>query len=256
MAAFKQQEPPQVDPDNVLLWQGAGLNLLREGPTISLAQMDEHILDDGGEDETCHALMWILAKIAKFLKDESIPDSGDQRPGAWKDLRKLLDVWHEGLPILFRPYASMPLESDMGSIIGTPESRFDQLCFTVPMCGLALQLYHFAQILLLARYPIQSNVQDASRLRIFGQISQESRYHGRQICNIALGIRHCLALHHQMIEPLYLAGTCLAEAEDRSVVIDLLKDVQKGSGNQAAKRVQDLISIWGSEDGTNALLAS
>lgn len=74
--------------------------------------------------------------------------------------------------------------------------------FTVPMCAVALQLYHFVPILLLMNSPTEKSLDGASRLRLFRRVSQESEHHSRQICSIALGARNHVAEREQMIQPL------------------------------------------------------
>jgi hypothetical protein len=244
-AAYQQQTHTQVDPNNMILWKAAGLRFAVERPLISSSQMDNLMFDHRSEDDECRTLMWILAKATNFLSQKDRSRSTDHSPSTWNELRKLLETWHKSLSTFFQPYGSIPFGEVSETPDGSSKPKFDRLLFTVPMCAVALQLYHFAQILLLMNWPIESIEQGASRLRIFGEISRESRHHGQQICNIALGIRNCLPAYEQMIDPLYMAGICLEEDEDRRVVIGLLRDIEKDTGHLAAKRIQDLLSTWG-----------
>jgi hypothetical protein len=241
LAAYQQQSRTCVDPENMVLWKAAGLHPFVERPPTGIAQ--DGTFDRGREDIECRNLIWILAKITNFLSLQDLALSSDNHPGTWKELRRLLDLWYEGLPTLFQPYASVPLGKDADRSNGISASRFNRLLFTVPMCAVALQLYHFAQILLLTNWPL-GLIQSTGRLRMFSQISRESYHHGKQICNIALGMNNCRAAHGKMVEPLFMAGTCLEEEDDRTVVLDLLRDIQKDAGYSAARRVRDLLSAW------------
>lgn len=245
-AAHQHRTRTQVDPNNMILWKAAGLRVVGETPFSSSTQNGGMDFDHTREDDECRSLMWILTKITNFLNRKA-QSSSSQPSSTWSELRALLEMWYESLSTLFKPYASVPFGEPSETAVGGSKSRFEQFFFTAPMCAVALQLYHFAQLLLLMNWPVES-VQRASRLRLFGEISRESQHHGRQICNIALGIRDHLPAYELMIEPLYAAGICLEENEDRSIVIDLLGSMEKDTGNSARKRTRELLSTWGWED--------
>lgn len=114
------------------------------------------------------------------------------------------------------------------------------------MCAAALQLYHFAQILLLLKQPVDESDSRfmANRLRMFRKVSEESEHHSRQICGIALG-KPPPAVSRQMVHSLHLAGLCFEEKEDRFVVLELLGNIEKETGASTAQRVRELREAWG-----------
>jgi hypothetical protein len=114
------------------------------------------------------------------------------------------------------------------------------------MCAAALQLYHFAQILLLLNQPVDEHDarNPANRLRMFRKVAEESEHHSRQICGIALG-RPPPAVSRQMVHSLYLAGSCFEEKEDRAMVLELLDNISKETGAPTAHRARELKTQWG-----------
>jgi hypothetical protein len=256
LVAYQQKTYTQVDPDDMVLWKAAGLRLTTDRPVTSPVQMSNLTFEHSKGDDECRTLIWILAKTTNFLSGNDQSHSRNHYSSTWDELRKCLETWYENLPSLFQPYASVTFGELSEAADGSSKSRFDRHLFTVPMCAVALLLYHFARILLLMNWPIETIEQGASRLRMFSKISRESHHHGRQICNIALGIRNYLPAYEQMIEPLYVAGVCLDEDEDRLVVIGLLRDIEKNTGHLATERVRDLLSTWGWEDRSDTQLVS
>jgi hypothetical protein len=260
LAAYLQGSTTQLDTDNLTIWMAAGLQIDEKGTLLP-----EHALDEDGvvferctrtrhrEDVVCCALFWIVAKTVNFvapsrndnLNTASSPTStgrpATDRLAHWEELRSLLSRWHSALPFTFQPYAT---NADWNA--QEAEARFTSIHFTVPMCAAALQLYHFAQVLLLLNQPIETtgHVGLASRFRMFRDISEEAEYHSRQICGIALG-RPPSAVRRQMLQPLHVAGLCLEAAQDRNVVIEILRDIEKDTGCLTTHVVQDLQNQWG-----------
>jgi hypothetical protein len=239
IAAYLQNERTQIDPQDLGLWKAAGLRAVSTmsstSATISFPQFSVLNSSARREDEICRTLIWIVSKIMNFLAPKSEP----QDLSHWEELRELLSQWHQHLPPIFHPYASMPTDEKHSD--GSP--RFIRVFFNVPMCAAALQLYHFAQILLLTNRPLDG-MDVASRLKMFRNASEESNQHSRQICGIALG-RNSPAVSRQMVQSLYLAGICLEEDEDRSVVLRLLKNIQSDTGCPTIDRIESLQSAWG-----------
>ena len=117
------------------------------------------------------------------------------------------------------------------------------------VCAAALQLYHFARILLLLNKPIES--QDASmygggggRIKSYRSIPSEALKHAHQIVGIALGRPHP-AVRVEMLLPLYIAGMCLEADEERRVLLELLRAIEQDTGCSTEGRCVELMAEWG-----------
>lgn len=225
MAAFVRQSRMQVDPQDMSIWNAAGLQMMTSDSSMTRVR----------EDDICRTLVWIVSRVMNFLA----ANATEKTMPEWNELRNLLDQWYHSLPTLFRPYASVPV------VAGQPNLKphFMRELYSLPMCAAAFQFYHFAQILLLMNRPID-NKDGISRLQAFRKVSEEANNHSRQICAIALGRNHPAA-SRQMIYPLYIAGSCIEEDEDRLVVLKLLKEIQRETGCTTTDRVEALLSNWG-----------
>jgi hypothetical protein len=203
-------------------------------------------------------LIWILLQILNMIAedDDSPPDvAGSQNSNAEKNLEHcfdriyhLLDTWYETMPNTFRPFAKIMKTEAPVSGQSTGSERFMELLFSIPNCGAIIQLYHFARILLLLNQPIQpNNQQPRVRLHQLRKISQQSEFHSREICGIALGNSKS-TFPALLTQPLYLAGLCLEAETDKKLVLDLLRIIENDTGCSTAYRRQDLCSQWGWED--------
>jgi len=280
LAAYINNSKTRLDPDNLTMWKAAGLPVTDDGTLtysgISTPTTAVITYQPGDrEDLVSCTLIWIVLRTMNFVapqddltnsasgtplafestspagyrtaSEAGTPNAIQTRIARWKQLRRQLEDWYENLPFTFQPYAMMNADSQYPSA-QPPEGkpRFTRLFFSVPMCAAALQLYHFAQILLLLNQPVdESDTRHlANRIRMFRKVSEESEHHSRQICGIALG-KPPPAVSRQMVHSLYLAGLCFQERDDRMVVLELLGNIEKETGCSTVHRVRDLRKEWG-----------
>ncbi|KAH0846621.1 Zn(II)2Cys6 transcription factor [Fonsecaea pedrosoi] len=284
LAAYVNHSKTRLDPDNLTMWKAAGLPVMDDGtlnyndPSTPINAVVTYQPGDREDLVSC-TLIWIVLRTMNFIapQEDAAPSlSGTPRvfdspgtnakaasepgtPGGtqpriarWKQLRRQLEDWYDNLPFTFQPYAIAAAGAQQPSdLLPDGRPRFARLFFSVPMCAAALQLYHFAQILLLLNQPVddQDARHPANRLRMFRQVAEESEHHSRQICGIALG-KPPPAVSRQMVHSLYLAGSCFEEKEDRTVVLELLDNIAKETGCPTAHRIKELKEQWGWQDDT------
>lgn len=282
LAAYVNNSRTRLDTENLTMWRAAGLPVTEQG----IITYGAHTTTDAGmsylpsdrEDSVACALIWIVLRVMNFIAPQeeaanstaSTPQFSDnvsslgagrhsvdaattgltsvqQRISQWTRLRRQLEEWYDSLPFTFQPYATMSTTPQIDSEQNEDDkNRFVRLFYSVPMCAAALQLYHFAQILLLINQPVDEKDTKhlAKRLQMFRKVSEESEYHSRQICGIALG-KPPPAVSRQMVHSLYLAGVCFEQDEDRKVVVGLLHNVEKETGLSTSQRLKDLREEWG-----------
>lgn len=281
LAAYINQSKTRLDPDNLIVWKALGLPMTDDGtlvysdPSTPTNTMVSYQPRDREDMVSC-ALILIVLRVMNFLapQDDNSPDNAAGTPNVfdspgtlgfrspsetgtstpvqgriarWKHLRRQLEDWYDNLPFTFQPYAMMGASSQHPYDL-PPETRprFTRIFFSVPMCAAALQLYHFAQILLLLKQPVDESAPGfmANRIRMFRKVSEESEHHSRQICGIALG-KPPPAVSRQMVHSLHLAGLCFEEREDRLVVLELLANIEKETGASTSQRARELREAWG-----------
>lgn len=283
LASYVNHAKTRLDPDNLTMWKAAGLPVMDDGtlnyndPSTPINTIVSYQPGDREDLVSC-TLIWIVLRTMNFIapqdepsgsttstpgifdspaapllktgSDPGTPGTIQTRIARWKQLRRQLEDWYDNLPFTFQPYASAAAGAQHPSdLLPDGRPRFARLFFSVPMCAAALQLYHFAQILLLVNQPVDEH--DArnhvNRLRMFRKVTEESEHHSRQICGIALG-RPPPAVSRQMVHSLYLAGSCFEEKEDRTVVLELLANITKETGCPTAHRIKELKEQWGWRD--------
>lgn len=280
LAAYVNHSKTRLDPDNLTMWKAAGLPVTDDGtltytdpstPTNAIVSYQP----GDREDLVSCTLIWIVLRTMNFIAPQddmttsttttprafdspasmgirtgsnaSTPGPIQSRIARWKQLRRQLEDWYDNLPFTFQPYAMMGAGAQHPSdLLPDGRPRFARLFFSVPMCAAALQLYHFAQILLLLNQPVDEvdTRNPGTRFRMFRKVAEESEHHSRQICGIALG-KPPPAVSRQMVHSLYLAGSCFEENEDRTVVLELLGNIEKETGCPTAHRVRELKEQWG-----------
>lgn len=277
LLAYEHRSTTQMNTEDLVLWRAAGLRVAMAeiepvqnstSIAVNLNAVDKalsepiHSTKAKEEDDACRSLIWILAKAMNYfaqihkVNEHHTNSENFGQTTNWEDLRTLLDKWHNTLPLLFQPYASLPFtetpshQINRNTTYQEKDSTFTQHLFSIPMCAVATQFYHFAQLLLLLNHPVGDETKGANRLRIFRKIAQESDYYYKQICGIALGMRKSTssssrAAREHMVQPLYAAGLCLEDEPEQRLVLNLLEEVLDSAKCTVSERPRELLSAWG-----------
>ncbi len=202
--------------------------------------------------------MWIICKIVNFLsgggqkkstqgQQSEMTDLGEtehsqKRTAKRADLSKELESWMHALPQTFTPCARIdnPRNSYMGAQL--PIMPFPELYFSITACAASIQFYHFARIILLLD-ELQDDSRDqastSNRLRHYREVSRKINSHCREICAIAVG-RPPGSVRMHMPQPLFLAGQCLEDLEERKCVVELLREIERDTGWATEYRAKQL----------------
>nr|POE56694.1 hypothetical protein CFP56_33666 [Quercus suber] len=242
-AAYANHRKTLLDPQDMNLWRDCGLQLQDDGTLYAIpSDIIKSDLPRGREiaQLVSHTVLWLVLNVMNYLVND-LNEPSDTRLASWKRLSLQLDSWESNLPETFQPCAQMQYQYQHSSKRST-KSRLREVFFSINQCAAAVQLYHFARILLLLNKP-SINV-GLSRLKAYREVSTEAIKHAHEICGIALGRPHP-SVRVEMVLPLYIAGTCLEDDDERMVVLDLLKAIEKDTGCASDAKVQSLIAEWG-----------
>ena len=222
------------------MWRSVGLRIQDD---FSLYDNPDKIRNDPLHcrqiaETVSHTLLWLVLRVMNYLASESDEITTLRLP-MWLQLTRQLDEWYANLPQTFQPCAQIkyPLQRRSGT---HQTSHLTEVFFSMNVCAAALQLYHFARILLLHNKPCQSH--DAI-VRPY-QTSTEATKHAHQIVGIALGRPHP-AVRVEMLLPLYIAGLCLEADEERKVLLELLRAIEQDTGCSTESRCVELMDRWG-----------
>lgn len=108
-----------------------------------------------------------------------------------------------------------------------------------------MQHHDFAQVILLLPRPREDS--NSVRGRCVA-IREKIPTHNREVCAITLGRPPSYVRIH-MLQSLFVAGQCLESSGERKVIVELLRDIEKGLGWETEYRVQ---SYWRSGVGEDA----
>ena len=277
LAAFIHGCRTRIDADDIVLWRSAGLVLTSQGQLVTHGASENMVgldIDPQSVDTISNALVWIMCRLMNLLAHDkqdvssaSGPPSSyfDPRIGqsgrssssqdvhsTWDVISQVLDSWFQDLPETFR--LCLRVHSQSSTSIAD-RRLFEESYYSIPMCAATLQHYHFARILLLLNKPVSPVSQGSSmrsRLQAYRQVSKNVEKHAREICGIAIS-RPPSRVRIHMVQPLYAAGLCLEQSEERKMVLELLQDIEEELGWPTRYRIKALKDEWGWEEGSSII---
>lgn len=141
----------------------------------------------GGEEDWCHKILYILAKITNFRS--SIPQFQEQtvhaeqmrlhnRHQLWMTLKQTCDRWNDSIPQTMHPMAFLP------TFQTASKSSFPEVWIIKRATIVARLFYHTAMALLGAMHPMASMNQALAE-----EMAEMKLYHSRQICGIVAHVK-------------------------------------------------------------------
>lgn len=257
-ASYINHQPTFLNTEDLSLWQSCGLQIQADGSLyhngVEVKSEPTHCRSMA--DMVAHTMLWLLLRVTNYLASDS-DNAPMMRQARWLQLTGQLEDWHQHLPQTFQPCAQ--IRYPMRNRSSDSASHLTEVFFSIDVCAAALQLYHFARILLLLNKPMQPHELGSAgggMLKVYRDITTECVAHAHQIVGIALG-RPQPAVRVEMLLPLYVAGLCLEADEERRVVLELLKAIEKDTGCSTEKRCGMLTKEWGwTIDGQEPVLAA
>lgn len=264
-AAYTNKQRTLLDTEDVALWNSCGLEIQEDGSIYKSSEVvkieSPHHSRVLADELVAHTLLWLVLRVMNYLASDETNSTA--RQSQWDLLVRQLDHWYGNLPDTFQPCAQIRHPTASGRTHHQQQrSQLFEVFFSIDICAAAIQLYHFARILLLLHRPLTASTTTTTttatsdnnnnnnitiprnRLQAYRQVSTESIRHAHEIIGIALG-RPQPAIRVEMLLPLSIAGACLEEHDEREVVLDLLHAIELDTGCATAARCEELRREWG-----------
>lgn len=266
LGSYFTRSETHLDPRNLPLWRAAGIKI---DDQEKLHVLNNESTDMSLEDQAANGLSWLDCKVVNFLakskqsqiaqwagsSPSNVPGSPSSPSGAseqtypntntWLDLCFEFQTWFEGVPETFRPCVRVDHPRDLSKPDGG-ELPFPEVFFSLATCAATMQHYHFGRIALLLNRPpdiVSAPSTAFDRLQGYREVTKEVEYRGREVCGIALG-RPQGEVRVYMVPLLFAVGQCLEGADERKIIVDLLRGVEADLGWATEYAVQGLQSFW------------
>ncbi|EWC46189.1 hypothetical protein DRE_04567 [Drechslerella stenobrocha 248] len=185
------------------------------------------------EDDLCNRVMFLLGQIINYCAKDEIEKNEHnvtERILKAEILEKKLDDWKRCLPDTFEPLTR----------VKGKDGVFDTLWFNPPCCGVALQIYCFAKIMLTMHKP-----HPPSQDRYQHFLAAQRQYKQSSAMIIGISLSGCEETYHLLsLQCLYAAGLVLDGKEERKVLLGLICECQDRTGRSTYYLSEELRKLW------------
>lgn len=213
----------------------------------SLANTAEHARDKA----LSYTLIRYLCKLVNYLAPTSHLETMLVQPRkAFINLEDHFQAWFQTISSCFLAdgtfFTHRPASVDVSNLFGR------ELWFSNDLCATTMMYYHMACMLLLIHRPSELLPGESSvgarasfdLLRAFRDVEHRLQGHASEVVSIVRGTP-CDAVRLRAVQPLYIAGRCCTQTEDRRRLVDMLREIQDDLGIATGYRVEALLQEWG-----------
>lgn len=261
LSAFINASQTRLDTEDLPMWKDAGLQIDENGFIQPMELTSSGYPESGDvmkEDMIANSLVWLMSKLVNFMAagDEFPPQPSSPWATAvpqrtlldyWTYLKRQFQIWHDSLPLTFKPCARISPTRIPGSLVEDDlDAVLPEVWYSLPMCGSTMQSYHMSQVQLLMNKPhetTQGRSTIYARFNSYENAVQECQFHSREIVSIALS-RPDASVRINSVQALYTAGQCLADPRERKLILKLLREIEEDTGWATDYRVNQLIEQW------------
>ncbi|KAL4750009.1 hypothetical protein BDW72DRAFT_194252 [Aspergillus terricola var. indicus] len=237
--AFVTHRKTRVEPDDIVLWCKMGLPLDRYGNIMAETRCDWQF-----ETILLRALIRLMCRMVNS-------DLGNATK--WTIISKEFDRWQGNVPSSFYiPITWPPDGPNPGDSIGPclRENCSRETWFANDICAITVAFYHMSRIILLANHPkgiaVRQNDTGNDFIGTYNSLQQELKKHALEI----MAIVHSMPserVQKYMLQPLYVAGRHLTDPQERSGLLQMLRNMGDDFGLFTDYRIRDLCDEWGME---------
>lgn len=213
----------------------------------SLTNTAEHARDKA----LSYTLIRYLCKLINYLAPSSHLETMLVQPRqAFRSLEEQFQAWFQTISSSFLPDGTFFTDRHAGTDV--PGLLGRELWFSNDLCATTIMYYHMACMLLLIHRPsellpgesVTSGRPSFDLLHVFREIEHRLQGHASEVVSIVRGTP-CDAVRLRAVQPLYVAGRCLTQIEDRKRLVNMLGEIQDDLGIATRYRVEALLQEWG-----------
>lgn len=214
----------------------------------SLTNTAEHARDKA----LSYTLIRYLCKLINYLTPSSHLETMLIQPRqAFRSLEEQFQAWFQTISSSFLADGTFFTDRPTGADVSGLFER--ELWFSNDLCATTMMYYHMACMLLLIHRPsellpgesaIGGRPPSFDLLRVFREVEQRLQGHASDVVSIVRGTP-CDAVRLRAVQPLYVAGRCCTQTEDRKRLVDMLREIQDDLGIATTYRVEALLQEWG-----------
>lgn len=233
------QSKTRVDPDDIVLWCKMGLPVDAHGNLLPETRHD-------GLFETI--LFKALIRLMCRLVNSNLGNATN-----WTLISEEFDRWQGAVPSSFYiPITWPPDGPNLGDSIDTcsRENISRETWFANDICAMTVAFYHMSRIILIANRPngiaVRQHGTEDGLIATYNPLQQELRKHALEI----MAIVHAMPserVQKYMLQPLYVAGRHLTDPQERSGLLQMLRNMGDDFGLFTDYRIRDLCDEWGME---------
>ncbi|KNG89739.1 hypothetical protein ANOM_001999 [Aspergillus nomiae NRRL 13137] len=234
--AYVNKRNTRLDFRKIFIWRRMGLPL-----------DDSGYLMPGYIDEA-HAETILFKALIRLMCQLVNSDLGNSVE--WNAINEQFDRWQAILPLSFSSGVSWPhfAGSDNAQQATPSELSAHESWFPKDACAISMAFYHMARMLLLIHRPVEAFLRQSQNnpdlLTAYHTLQQDLRRQAMEIIAIARGAPNS-TVRKYLLQPLYVAGRCLADTGERQELLDILQQIDDDLGVFTDYRQKDLSEEWG-----------
>lgn len=215
----------------------------------SLKNTAEHARDKA----LSYTLIRYLCKLVNYLAPSSHLETMLGQPRqAFRSLEEQFQAWFQTISSSFLADGTFLTDHHATAEVSGLFGR--ELWFSNDLCATTMMYYHMACMLLLIHRPSELLPSESAvggrpsfdLLRAFRDVEHRLQGHASEVISIVRGTP-CDAVRLRAVQPLYVAGRCCTQTEDRERLVDMLVEIQDDLGIATRYRVEALLREWGVE---------
>ncbi|KAI9930830.1 hypothetical protein AWENTII_007172 [Aspergillus wentii] len=236
--AYVSRKQCRIDPENLLIWQKMGLPIDEHG----------HLVTDYINNTQYPESVYFRALIRHMCQ---LINQDLNNTAQWTRMTEEFDHWRDSLPASFSATISWPhLSPEPDPNNFAQDSSPKEIWYSNDLCAMSMMFYHMARILLLIHRPVDvfltrhQPLNQSDLLATYNSLQRDIRAHVTEIIPIARGLPHS-RVRKYMLQPLYVAGRCFTDANDRRELFKILCHIESDLGSATEYRMKDLSGEWG-----------
>ncbi|KAE8330429.1 hypothetical protein BDV39DRAFT_213142 [Aspergillus sergii] len=226
----------RLDFRKICMWRRMGLPLDDSGNL-----MPSYIDEAHAETILFKALIRLMCQLVNSDMGNSVE---------WNAINEQFDRWQAILPLSFSSTITWPplAGSDVAQQATPSELFIHESWFPRDVCAISMAFYHMGRMLLLIHRPVEAFLRSSHNnpdlLTAYHTLQQDLRRHAMEILAIARGAPNS-TVRKYLLQPLYVAGRCLADTGERQELLGILQQIDDDLGVFTDYRQKDLSEEWG-----------